>query len=159
MGSMTLDQSLIEGVIVQPLKVMSDERGFVKHMLRADAPHFSGFGEIYFSFTRHQVVKAWKCHHRITQHFAVPMGQLLLVIYDDRENSSTRGKINEFVIGDQHYCLVKIPPGVIYGFQSLSPEGTLVANCIDAVFDPQESSAYPLDDAQIPYQWRKEAAA
>ena len=43
---------MIEGVILTPLKQISDERGKVMHMLRwKDSPVFSKFGEIYFSCT------------------------------------------------------------------------------------------------------------
>ena len=39
----------IEGVQISPLKIISDERGSVMHMLRSDSQVFKKFGEIYFS--------------------------------------------------------------------------------------------------------------
>ena len=39
----------LEGVIVQSLKVISDDRGSVLQMLRNDSSLFINFGEIYFS--------------------------------------------------------------------------------------------------------------
>ena len=41
--------SLIEGVVITPLKQIPDERGNVMHMFRSDDPEFEKFGEIYFS--------------------------------------------------------------------------------------------------------------
>ena len=40
--------SLIEGVKITPLKIISDDRGSVMHMMRSDSPIFENFGEIYF---------------------------------------------------------------------------------------------------------------
>ena len=37
---------MIDGVVITPLRQIVDERGKVMHMLRRDAQHFSGFGEI-----------------------------------------------------------------------------------------------------------------
>ena len=53
---------MIEGVMITPLKQIFDERGKVMHMLRADSPTFSGFGEIYFSCTYPGAIKAWHMH-------------------------------------------------------------------------------------------------
>ena len=50
---------MIEGVRITPLRQIPDERGTVMHMLRADAPHFEGFGEIYFSWVYPGAIKAW----------------------------------------------------------------------------------------------------
>ena len=48
---------MIEGVVVQPLRRIADERGSVMHMLRAGDAWFTGFGEIYFSTVYPGVVK------------------------------------------------------------------------------------------------------
>ena len=40
---------MIEGVVVHPLRRIADERGSVMHMLKETDPHFTRFGEIYFS--------------------------------------------------------------------------------------------------------------
>ncbi len=39
----------IEGVIIQPLKQIADNRGSVLHMLKNDSSLFKQFGEVYFS--------------------------------------------------------------------------------------------------------------
>ena len=40
---------MLHGVQMVPLRRIPDERGMVMHMLRNDDPHFTEFGEIYFS--------------------------------------------------------------------------------------------------------------
>ena len=72
---------MLEGVIVSPLKRIVDERGAVMHMLRCDAPHFSGFGEIYFSTVHPGAIKGWHCHEKMTLNYAVPAGQIKFVLF------------------------------------------------------------------------------
>ncbi len=144
---------MIEGVIVEPLKQICDERGKVMHMLRADSPLFAVFGEIYFSVVNPGVVKAWKRHLEMTQNFAVPVGKIRLVIYDNREFSSTNKKIETLEIGENNYALVRIPPLLWYGFQGISRVPALIANCTDMPHNPDEVERLDVSDKQIPYNW------
>lgn len=144
----------IEGVAVVPLKALSDARGAVLHMLRADAPDFTRFGECYFSEVLPGAVKAWKRHRVQTQNLAVPIGRIRLVIYDDRERSRTRGRLTVLEVGrPDAYCRVRIPPGVWYGFAAVGPAAALIANCADRPHEPDESEVRRIDDPAIPYRW------
>ncbi|MEW6481483.1 MAG: dTDP-4-dehydrorhamnose 3,5-epimerase family protein [bacterium] len=144
---------MIEELIVEPLKQIVDERGKVMHMLRRDSPFFTNFGEIYFSVVNPGVVKAWKKHLKMTQHFAVPVGKIKLVIYDERRNSATYGRIEILEIGEENYCLVKIPPILWYGFQGISSNPALIANCTDMPHNPSEVEHLDYLDKRIPYDW------
>jgi dTDP-4-dehydrorhamnose 3,5-epimerase len=106
---------MIDGVLITPLKQILDERGKVMHMLRSDASHFQGFGEIYFSCVYPGAIKAWHLHKKMALNYAVPYGRIKLVLYDDREGSGTRGEIQEIFMGIDNYCLVTIPPLVWNG--------------------------------------------
>jgi len=144
---------MIEGVIVQKLKQIVDSRGRVMRMVRADNPFFEKFGEVYFSEVLPGVVKAWKQHKVTTQLFAVPIGMVTLVVYDERANSNTKGSLEVLEIGRDNYQLVKIPPALWYGFKCISNQPSLVANCTDLPHDPAESRSISPDDKSIPYQW------
>ena len=50
---------MIEGVKIIDLKKITDERGMIMHMLKRTDPHFKEFGEIYFSYSHPNTVKAW----------------------------------------------------------------------------------------------------
>ena len=50
---------MIHDVKITPLKIISDERGKVMHMLRADNAFFDKFGEIYFSTIFFSVLVFW----------------------------------------------------------------------------------------------------
>jgi len=145
---------IIEGVIKAHLKMLSDDRGAVLHMIRNDSPLFTDFGEVYFSEVRCGAIKAWKRHVRMTQHIAVPIGKIRLVIYDGRDNSATRNNRLELILGrPDDYFLVRIPPLVWYGFQGISSESALIANCTDLRHDPEEIERLDQATCQIPYTW------
>lgn len=149
-----MDQSLIEGVMLIELRQINDERGAVLHMLRCDAPGFRRFGECYFSEVLPGAIKAWKRHREQTQQLAVPIGRLRMVLYDDRPDSSTRGKLQEMELGRPDcYARLQIPPGIWYGFSCMSKTPALLANCADLPHDPSESEVRPVDEPNIPYQW------
>lgn len=146
---------MIDGVVVLELKQICDERGKVLHMLRSDSPVFTRFGEIYFSIVNSGAVKAWKKHFKMAQHFAVPVGKIRLVFYDDRKGSATYNKVEVLDIGEDHYCLVKIPPLLWYGFKGISSTSALVANMTDIPHDPYEVERLATFDKMIPYDWNQ----
>ena len=129
---------MIDGVKVTPLRQIPDERGKVMHMLRSDSDAFIGFGEIYFSCVYPGAVKAWHIHKRMTLNYAVPHGNIKLVLYDDREGSPTRGEVQEVFLGPDNYCLVTIPPMVWNGFKGIGMNAAIVANCATIPHDPTE---------------------
>jgi len=149
----------IAGVFVRPLQVLPDERGAVMHMLRADAPHFERFGEIYFSVVNPGAIRAWRRHRSTVANIAVPAGRIRLVLYDERDGSPTRGAVMEIDTGRDAYSLITIPAGVWSGFLGLSAEPAIVANCATAPHDPAEVDRRAEDDAAVPYTWGSRARA
>jgi dTDP-4-dehydrorhamnose 3,5-epimerase len=146
----------IAGVVIQPLKQIVDARGAVLHMLRGDSPLFTQFGEIYFSLVLPGAVKAWKRHRCMTQHLAVPVGKIRLVLYDDRTTAPSQGRLEDHILGrPDHYALILIPPLVWYGFQGMADQPSLVANCTDLVHDPAEVENLPASSPIFPYTWKE----
>ncbi len=143
----------IEGVRVTPLRRIPDERGAVFHMLREDAEVFERFGEIYFSLIYPGVVKGWHLHRRMTLNYAVPVGMVKLVCYDDRPGSRTRGAVQEIHVGELSYSLVTIPPFVWNGFKGAGTSAAMVANCATIPHDPEEIERMDPFTDKIPYDW------
>lgn len=146
--------SSIEGVLIVPLRKIPDERGTILHMLRADAPHFEAFGEIYFSKIYPGAIKGWHVHRRLTQNYAVPVGMIKLVLYDLRPHSATRETLVELFLGDDNYSLVRIPPGIANGYKGIGCSPALVANCATGSHSPTDEMDRidPLSEV-IPYKW------
>jgi dTDP-4-dehydrorhamnose 3,5-epimerase len=145
--------SEIDGLELIPLRRIPDERGSVFHMLRNDDPHFSAFGEIYFSLVYPGVVKGWHLHHEMTLHYAVPVGMVKVACFDDRKDSATRGNIVEIHLGELNYCLLIIPPGVWNGVKGEGTSPALVANCATIPHRPDEIERLDPFDNDIPYDW------
>ena len=143
----------IHDVLVTPLRRIPDERGAVLHMLREDSPAFERFGEIYFSIVYPGVVKGWHVHRRMTLNYAVPIGMVKLVCYDDRADSPTRGAVQELHVGELDYALVTIPPLVWNGFKGEGERAALVANCATIPHDPDEIDRVDPFANDIPYDW------
>ncbi len=144
---------MIEGVVITPLKQFLDERGKVMHMFRRDSENFEQFGEIYFSCVYPGAIKGWHIHKLMTLNYAVPVGNIKLVLYDDREDSITQGDLQEIFLGPDNYCLVTIPPLVWNGFKGIGTEMALVANCASIPHDLEEIDRLDPFDPSIPYDW------
>lgn len=147
---------MIDGVILTPLKQIFDERGKVMHMLREDSPVFSRFGEIYFSCTHPGVVKAWHLHKKMTLNYAVIHGEIKFVLYDDREDSPTKGQIEELFISPENYMLVTVPPLVWNGFKCIGSTASIVANCSTLPHSADELDRCSPTTLNIPYRWELE---
>jgi len=144
---------MIEGVKILPLRQIIDERGKVMHMLKATDPHFVEFGEIYFSLIHPGVIKGWHLHKKMVINYAVVMGKIKLVLYDDRNGSATKGELQEIYLGQDNYCLVSIPTYVWNGFKSVGTQDAIVANCATIPHDPGEIVRLNPFDSSIPYDW------
>ncbi|RHX91201.1 dTDP-4-dehydrorhamnose 3,5-epimerase [Leptospira yasudae] len=150
-----MKDTMIEGVFLAPLKEIEDPKGSVLHMQKCTDEGFTTFGECYFSEVNPGSVKAWKIHSKQTQNLAIPVGRILLVLYDPRETSASFSKIMEIQLGrPDAYYRIKIPYGIYYGFQCISSQVALIVNCADIPHDPQESKKLDINDSAIPYRWR-----
>jgi dTDP-4-dehydrorhamnose 3,5-epimerase len=143
----------IEGVSLRLLNIFKDQRGQVMHMLRSDSKEFEGFGEVYFSKTNPKIIKGWKQHLKKNQLLTVPIGQVKFVLFDQRKNSPTYGDINEIIIGEDNYGLLRIPHSIIYAFQTISNKESLIVNFTDQPHSETNAMNYDLNDPAIKYKW------
>ena len=148
---------LIDGVEARRAKVLSDERGRLGEMMRADDPWFEKFGQVYFTTTYPCVVKAWHYHKKQTDHFYVIKGMVKIALYDERKDSPTHGTVNELYLGDHCPGLVRIPPGVQHGWMCVSQSEAYIVNIVSEMYnytDPDEFRTHPHDN-DIPYDWTR----
>jgi dTDP-4-dehydrorhamnose 3,5-epimerase len=78
-----------------------------------------------------------------------------VVLFDPRDNSPTKGLINEFFIGEQNPMLVKIPPLVVHGYKPVGDRMAAIVNFPTELFNYQEPDEFriPYDSPDIPYDW------
>ena len=157
---------MIHGVVTKPLTCHEDHRGFLMEILRADDPLFERFGQVYVTSCRPGIAKAWHYHREQTDHFVCLRGRALVVLYDRREDSPTRGQVQEFRLCGPpapagEGLLVKIPRLVVHGFAALGGEEALILNIPTEVYRSAapDELRHPWDTPEIPYAWPPDVTA
>ena len=143
----------IEGVIVTPLKIISDDRGSVMHMLRNDSKVFDKFGEIYFSTIFKDKIKAWHLHREATLNYACIFGKVKLVLFDERKTSSTFSQYQEILLSTENYSLISIPPNIWNGFKGDFDEFSIIANCLNLPHNEKEMVRLDINEKRFSYNW------
>jgi len=146
---------MIAGVILKPLRVIPDERGFLMEILRCDDPFFERFGQTYLSVVYPGVVKGWHYHKLQTDRFTIVHGMAKIVLYDQRDGSPTRGEVQEIFAGNLNPVLVVVPPGVCHGVKGIGTTPAYMINVPTHPYDYEHPDEYriPPHDGPIPYDW------
>jgi dTDP-4-dehydrorhamnose 3,5-epimerase len=148
---------MIDGVKIKKLNPIPDERGRIMEILRADDDLFKKFGQIYVTTAYPGVVKAWHYHKVQSDAFTVVHGMMKLVLYDQRPDSSTKGEVMEFFMGEHNQILVQIPPFIYHGFKCISEREAIMLNCPTEPYNRQQPDEYRLaaHTKEIPYDWAR----
>ena len=144
---------MIHDIKITPLKIISNDRGKVMHMLRKDSKIFKSFGEIYFSTIFENSIKAWHLHKDSTLNYVCVKGKVKLVLFDDRKNSSSKGNYQELILSPENYFLVTIPPNIWNGFKGLDKSESIIANCLTLPHDEKEMVRKEPFDKIFNYNW------
>jgi len=146
---------LIEGVVIKNLKPILDERGYLQECFRSDWAMFKKFGQVYITIAFPNVVKAWHMHKIQTDNMVCIQGNGKLVLYDNREKSSTYKKINEIFFGEKNSILITIPPNIWHGFKAIGGKQIIVLNCPTELYNYDNPDEYrlPYNTEKIDYDW------
>lgn len=148
---------MIDGVIINKLKVIADERGRLMEILREDDNCYEKFGQVYMTTAYPGVVKGWHYHKKQSDNMAVVKGMMKIVLYDSRKESATFGEINEIIAGIHNPVLVHIPPFVYHGFKCISGDEAIVVNTPTEKYNYSEPDEFrlPAHGGDIPYSWER----
>lgn len=153
--------ALIAGVVARSLRVNRDPRGILVETLKADwrdcfDPAEQPFGQAYYSATDPWVARdedRWHVHERQVDRFVVPRGDVAVALYDPREGSSTRGRLNVVRLGESNgdggQYLLLIPPAVLHGFMVIGPGAALLLNYPTRLYDPADEGRVPFADVGV----------
>lgn len=158
----------LPGVKVYELNRLPDERGFFMEAFRGDWSDLLEGDEIVqanVSYSYPGIIRGWHRHERgQVDYFLVLQGSMKICAYDDREDSSTRGKIVEITASGQKLQLVRIPGFYWHGTCTVSSEPSLTVYFATRLYDyanPDEGRR-PWDDPTIidpktgePFDWNK----
>lgn len=145
---------MIEGVVLKKLVRHTDDRGFFEELIRVTDPFFQeGFGQLSHSFRKEGTVVAWHYHPTQIDWWYIAQGTLKVALYDMREGSKTKGKIDEFVLGEGgENVVLKVPAMVAHGFKVLKGPVELFY-ITSKTYNPKEEGRIPPDDPKIGYEW------
>ena len=132
-------QNLIEGVVLRKLIIHKDESGSLVETLRRDWTDVFNDKELnfamqYLSITPSGLIRDQDRRHfhkKQKDRFICVWGKIVTALYDPREGSKTKGKLNLFLMGpeneDEMYMIV-IPEEVYHGFMVVSKEPGYLLN-------------------------------
>jgi dTDP-4-dehydrorhamnose 3,5-epimerase len=135
----------MDGVILTPLKKITNISGDVLHAMKATEKEFHGFGEAYFSCLNYEAIKGWKKHIRMTLNLIVITGEIKFVIFNEKN-------YYEVVLSKNNYQRLTVAPGLWVAFKGLSEENVLL-NLANIEHDPSECENMNLHD--VDYNWNK----
>lgn len=144
---------MINGVIVTPIKQIPDSRGTVRKFITSSELE-NKFGECYTTTVYRGIIKGLHGYKSKTINYCVPVGLVKLVLWDNREGSTTQGNVEEYFIGVENFVRATIPPGVMNAFQGVA-EASLAVVVADEIFDEEKTIRMPWDDPSFPYDWNK----
>jgi dTDP-4-dehydrorhamnose 3,5-epimerase len=148
--SLVNQEGLIDGVKLHKLVVHRDDRGLLMETLKTTwegvVDDSLPFGQTYFSVTNPGFARdedEWHNHPtRQVDRFVVLKGDCVIAVYDKRDDSATRGKLNLFFIGesngDDNQYLLLIPKNVLHSTCNVGNEPLLYLGNPTHVYDPNE---------------------
>lgn len=149
--------TLIGGVKLREVKNVLTPDGSLVEVLREDWQLGGEIAQVFQKNLSGGWVSAWHAHELTTDRLFVNWGQAKVVLYDARPESSTRGLVNELILGDARPALLVVPPGVWHGVQNLSSETTLLLNLVDRAYSYRDPDHWklPPDSPEIPYRFER----
>lgn len=149
--------SSIHDVEVRDLQVNADERGHLVEVFREDWDEYDIDPAMsYYSMTYPGIIRAWHRHlEGQVDHFVCPQGRIKVGIYDEREDSPTKGELDTFVIGEHNQKVIRIPGKCWHGFKAIGDEPSLLINYPTALYDYEnpDEERIPYDTDRIPLDW------
>lgn len=145
---------LLDGMRMRRARTHTDERGTLTEIFdpRWDW-HPEPIVSAYYITERPGSAKGWALHKEHEDRYFIVRGEVLLVVYDVRPDSSTRGEVRELALSDRDHCIVNIPPFVWHATRTLGQTDAVLVNLPTALYDYAAPDKYrlPIDTPLIPY--------
>jgi dTDP-4-dehydrorhamnose 3,5-epimerase len=149
-------EQLIDGVITRPSVTHPDERGTLTEVYNpawglSDEP----LVYVYQVTIRPGQVKGFVLHRTYSDRLFFSLGTVKVVLYDDREDSPTRGMLNELHISEHNRLNLLIPPCVWHGVKNIGTTDSLMINCPTRPYNHGDPDKWtlPRDSDLIPYRF------
>lgn len=158
------NNKIINGTILHPYKINSDESGILVETLRTDWEDVINenmpFAMQYYSITQPGVARdenLWHYHPGGQQdRFLVVSGSIVVAVADNEKDSLTYGVLNLFHLDCKKdpYLLV-VPKRTLHTFLVSSKEPAILLNFPTKLYDPKEEWRIPFDEAKVVIEDKK----
>jgi dTDP-4-dehydrorhamnose 3,5-epimerase len=104
----------------------------------------------------------WHVHQRQTDRFVVPLGEMILALFDNRKESSSRGRLDVIRMAGpplsaayrsssakSSTSIVPIPPGVLHCIGNLSEEPFVLTNFPTEHYDASDEGRVPFTTVPV----------
>ena len=124
----------INGVVIKPLRAFEDSRGSLIEIHRRDEDGLEVLMG-YISHTRFGCSRGPHEHRHQTDLFVFAgPGDFVTCLWDNRKESETYGQKIRLIVGESNMVSMIVPPGVIHGYKSISPAGSVSINLPDKLY-------------------------
>jgi dTDP-4-dehydrorhamnose 3,5-epimerase len=152
----TLKESPIQGVIFRESNNMLTERCVIRECYRKDwRLHDREIKHIIAVSSWPQQILGWHKHLIQTDHLFPLKGSFKAVLFDDRDDSPSRGRVYVLQLSDLRPGVLVIPPGIWHAFQNLTAEPAILLNYFDREYQYNDPDEYklPPGSPEIPYSF------
>jgi dTDP-4-dehydrorhamnose 3,5-epimerase len=150
----------IDGVRFRPTRPVPHEDGTVTEIARRDWPEIEhDIVHVHVTTTLPGRIRAWGLHQQSTDRLMVVKGLVAIVVFDGRNDSPTRGAINEFKLSDRNPGIVVVPPNLYHGWKNIGTDEAFIINMPTSAYDYDSPDAldlpYDSPDAEsvVPWRW------
>ncbi len=126
----------IKGVIVRPLILNTDERGWLAELFRSDElPEGFDPAMAYVSMTLPGVTRGPHEHEKQSDFFCfLGPSTFRLFLWDNRDGSPNYRKLYTSEVGQLNPMTVIVPPGVVHAYKNIGSEPGLVYNAPNRLY-------------------------
>jgi dTDP-4-dehydrorhamnose 3,5-epimerase len=143
---------VLNGIIIKPIKRLSDERGFFTEIMRIDWKDLFGndnIAQANLSLTYPNTIRAWHRHAKgQTDYFIALKGAIKICAFDEKTE-----ELNEIVSTGQDMQAVRMPGHYWHGFKALGNEPAMLLYFTTRLYDydsPDEERRPWNDQTLIP---------
>jgi dTDP-4-dehydrorhamnose 3,5-epimerase len=146
----------IEGVNVRSVRTLSDARGSVFEIFDERwGWHRAPVTSLHCFTVRPGYVKGWGLHKEHEDRYMILQGEMELVLFDPRPQSSTYGKVGKILMSEHDRRLVNIPSFVWHADHNIGSTDAVVIDMPTAPFNHENPDKWrlPIDTPLIPYSF------
>src|SRR5665213_2450998 len=146
----------IDGVVVLQPPIQVDHRGALVEMFTIPEFWKEPFAYAYQTSVRPGTLKGWFAHERKIDRYHIVSGELLVLLYDDRPDSPTRGMSQKLVLSERSARQVLIPPLIWHLSLNVGTDDAILINLPSTHYDHANPDRYyiAIDSGEIPIDVR-----